>query len=71
MYIPTMCQAPQWKAYCLHIHIVFEARVKEFKSRIYRNINVTDVKIVYSANGTNMYSENTYYYMRPINIFLA
>lgn len=65
-----MCQAPNEKrTVCTYTYT--EARVKEFKSRIYRNINVTDVKIVYSANGTNMYSENTYYYMRPINIFLA
>lgn len=51
------------------LHILFKGpsgiKTKEFKSRIYRNINVTDVKIVYSANKTNTC------YMQSFNIFLA
>lgn len=47
------------------LHTLFKGpsgiKTNEFKTRIYRNINVTDVKIVYFDNKTNMYSENTCY----------
>lgn len=68
MYIPTISQAPNEKRTVCLTHTISSPsgiKTKEFKSRIYRNINVTDVKLVYSANRKNMYSENTF------NIFLT